>query len=108
MKISHVVKNSFNKVAYIGSAAILLGIGGASVYGIVDSYSKQKKAAKEYIRIHDPEKYNQLASGYTPFEVWKSESEKTREVVKLDSIAKTNYALGMQVVRDSLAQANKK
>ena len=34
-------------------------------------------------------------------------TEKNENIIKMDSIAKTNYALGMQAVRDSLANTNK-
>ena len=34
--------------------------------------------------------------------------EKKENIMKMDSIAQTNYVLGMQAVRDSLTNANKK
>ena len=39
---------------------------------------------------------------------WEREAKAVEDSIKLDSIAKTNYALGMQAVRDSLANVNKK
>ena len=43
-----------------------------------------------------------------PIEDYYEAARDIREDLKLDSIAKTNYALGMQAVRDSLANTSKK
>lgn len=65
--------------------------------------------AKSYIQYNDKEKYDSLVleDKWPKSFNWVIEAQNLEAELKLDSIAKTNYALGMQAVRDSLANANK-
>ena len=72
---------------------------------------KEIKLLKEIIKQKDENKYNQLLKkeDSSMFSVnWYEEANILQDSLRMDSIAKTNYALGMQAVRDSLANANKK
>ena len=81
-------------------------------YSAVNSAEKtnnEKSKAEIYIKTHNPELYKELKQGYNDSRTfnWEDEAKKLELSLKMDSIAKTNYALGMQAVRDSLANANK-
>ena len=66
---------------------------------------KEIKDARQYVQIHNPNKYNQvLANKKMGPNKWLIAAKEIQDSLKIDSIAKTNYALGMQAVRDSLAK----
>ena len=95
----------------LGSVAIGLGFVGA-VYYFNKEYTEHKQKveeAKTYIRKNNILKYVELnyQDKYDKALNWPKEAEKLQTQLKMDSIAKTNYALGMQAVRDSLAKADK-
>ena len=70
-------------------------------------YAKNQQV-KEYVKQHNPELYNEYSRTDRPIKDYYEAARDIREDLRLDSVAKTNYALGMQAVRDSLANANKK
>lgn len=118
MKIG--IRKDLGIIYGIGAMSFAL-IGGASVV----AYQGVQKDA-EYLKQNAPEKYEYLKSKYgvQPYrgsaEHWYTVAQMHRDSVasaqkikideelKLDSIAKANYALGMQAVRDSLANTNNK
>ena len=93
-------------------AFIIGGMGLASycTYTGVDKRNQEDAKAKAYIQNNDIERYNILVKkdGWPKTFDWATEAEILEQELKMDSIAKTNYALGMQAVRDSLANVNKK
>jgi hypothetical protein len=61
----------------------------------------------EIIKQGDIDRYNKLANQEEKnmFSVnWYQEASKVQDSLKMDSIAKTNYALGVQAVRDSISK----
>ncbi len=86
------------------------GIASYATYTGVSKINDANNEAKAYIQNNDIKRYNELIEqdGYPKTFNWVIEAQKLETELKLDSIAKTNYALGMQAVRDSLANANKK
>lgn len=100
------LKNSFPWILVAGCwGALHLG-----VYNNIKKYNKMEDEAKAYIQKNDSLKYNDLIAkdNYPNSFNWITEADKLKEDLRIDSIAKTNYALGMQAIRDSLANANKK
>ena len=94
---------------------IILGGLCIAAWGLTLGYAQKQNnekidQAKAYIQTHNPQKFNELnqAVKYKGYMDWNKEVNKIRDSLKIDSIAKTNYALGMQAVRDSLVNANKK
>ena len=90
-------------------------IGGMSLasyctYSGVNRINEETSKAKAYIQKNDIERYNILVKkdSWPRSFNWITEAEILEQELKIDSIARTNYALGMQAVRDSLATANKK
>lgn len=75
----------------------------------VSRFNEKNSQAKDYIQNHDINRYQELLKqdGYPKTFDWTEEAKKVENAVKMDSVAKTNYALGMQAVRDSIANANK-
>ena len=87
-----------------------MGIASYSTYSHVDRMNNEETKAKTYIQNNNLERYNILVEkdGWPKIFDWATEAEILEQEIKMDSIARTNYALGMQAVRDSLANANKK
>ena len=76
-----------------------------------DVISRQKaknEAERELVKTYNPELYNDFMENGYGLHSWEDAAKQIQDSLKIDSIAKTNYALGMQAVRDSLANANKK
>lgn len=76
--------------------------------------NKVKKAERlmEYVMANNPNKYaetlNKCADNSISknVKIWEQAANEVRDSLKIDSIAKTNYAKGAQMVRDSIAKAN--
>ena len=68
---------------------------------------KEEKAAQEIVKEHNPILYKKMLEEDAGLYPWQNAAEAIQDSLKIDSIAKTNYALGMQAVRDSLASTNK-
>ena len=87
-----------------------MGIASYCTYSHVNRINNDEAKAKTYIQNNDFERYNKLVEkdGWPKTFDWAKEAENLEQEIKMDSIARTNYALGMQAVRDSLANANKK
>lgn len=68
--------------------------------------------AMEYVKTHSPNKYLETLekgvdkSTYKGVEIWQQAAKEVQDSLRIDSIAKTNYAKGTQMVRDSIAKAN--
>ena len=111
MKIS----NNLAEKLKVGSRWAFL-VGGLTIASLCshNTYSnidKENLKHKEYIRQNDSVRYNKLLEkgrSWSEMVFWEREAKAVEDSIKLDSIAKTNYALGMQAVRDSLANVNKK
>ena len=86
-----------------------MGIASYSTYSLVDRINNEEIKAKTYIQNNEIERYNILVKedDWPKTFNWTTEAKILEQEIKMDSIAKTNYALGMQAVRDSLANANK-
>lgn len=75
----------------------------------INKTNSENDSAKTYIKNNNLKRYNDLLERdkYLNTLDWKEEAKKIEIELKIDSVAKANYALGMQAVRDSLANANK-
>ena len=105
MKINNVFKN----VLY-GSILAIVG------YSAYDSVKKDIKSDKDFInsssseiRQKDPKRYNRIMNDIVSgnSQLWDKELKAMRDSLYIDSIAKTNYAKGAQMVRDSIKNAAK-
>ena len=109
MKISLVktfVKKNIPWVFIVGG----FGIASYCTNKGLNRITEVENEAKSYIQNNDKEKYDSLVleDKWPKSFNWVIEAQNLEAELKLDSIAKANYALGMQAVRDSLANANKK
>ncbi len=109
MKINNVFKN----VLY-GSILAVVG------YSAYDSVKKDVKADKDFINNSSKEIMQKDSKRYTRIigninskkvvnnvQLWENELKAMRDSLYIDSIAKTNYAKGAQMVRDSIKNAAK-
>ena len=106
------------KISAIGSKAMDIGIWSAlvagwgfasyCVYDTLETRELERQKNMEYVKTHDSKRYDELIQkdAYPPTFDWKDEAQKVEMAIKMDSIARTNYALGMQAIRDSLANAS--
>ena len=97
------VHNVFKNVLY-GSVLAIVG------YSAYDSVKEDIKADKDFInnssneiRQKDFKRYKRIDN----FQLWNNELKSMRDSLYIDSIAKTNYAKGAQMVRDSIKNAAK-
>ena len=106
MSVKSFVKQNLPLAFMIGG----MGIGSYTICSYVDRINNEESKAKTYIQNNDLVRYNILVKkdGWPKTFDWATEAEILEQEIKMDSIARTNYALGMQAVRDSLANANKK
>ena len=112
MKISPVTC----KILKDSGVTIACGLVGLVVGGVRFSHvanARKVNQAKneqvvEYVKQYNPDLYNDYSHANRPIVDYYEAARDIRKELKLDSIAKTNYALGMQAVRDSLVNANKK
>lgn len=63
------------------------------------------------MKKHNNNKYVELlekdfTNEYKDYDMWKKAAKEVQDSLRIDSIAKTNYAKGTQMVRDSIAKAN--
>lgn len=107
------VHNVFKNVLY-GSVLAIVG------YSAYDSVKEDIKADKDFInnssneiRQKDFKRYKRLLITLIlkmlliNFQLWNNELKSMRDSLYIDSIAKTNYAKGAQMVRDSIKNAAK-
>lgn len=106
--------NPIRQKLYVALPKVLI-LGGlvSASYCQYDGMSRKidkDSEAKIYIQSNDTNRYQELLKqdGYPRTFDWVEEAKNLENTLKLDSVAKTNYALGVQAVRDSLANANKK
>ena len=98
--------STINKIIW-GPLLIGCGVTGYCAIKDINSAIEKENAAKEIIKQKNEDKYNQLLKkeDKSMFSVnWYEEASKLQDSLKMDSIAKTNYALGMQAIRDSIAK----
>ena len=68
--------------------------------------SKNILKARTFVQEHNPQKYNQILTNKNlSAKKWLDAAKEVSDSLRIDSIAKTNYALGMQAVRDSIKRA---
>lgn len=90
----------------------LLGLASSRVNKRQERLNNVSETSMEYIRENNPNKYFEiLEKGVDKrtvegSELWKQAAKEVRDSLRIDSIAKTNYAKGAQMVRDSIAKAN--
>ena len=100
------VHNVFKNVLY-GSVLAIVG------YSAYDSVKEDIKADKDFInnssneiRQKDFKRYKRIIDNINSknvvdnFQLWNNELKSMRDSLYIDSIAKTNYAKGAQMVRD--------
>ena len=104
------------KILKESAIPITLGfIGLISAGAFVHEANKDRKLnsvkhehVKEYVKQHNPDLYKEYSYTNRPIVDYYEAARDIREDLKLDSIAKTNYALGIQAAKDSLVSASKK
>ena len=66
------------------------------------------KEAREIVKKADTQKYIKILESNKSenLEVWQKAAKQVQDSLKIDSIAKANYAKGAQMVRDSIKKAN--
>ena len=112
MKINPI--NSQKALKALGYTAACVALGAASYLtfkDLPDVFSRQKEENernKEIVKKYNPSLYNDFMENGYQFNSWEIAAEQIQDSLRVDSIAKANYALGMQAMRDSLASANKK
>lgn len=107
------INNVFQNVLY-GSILAIVG------YSAYDSIKEDIKADKDFInsssseiRQKDPKRYNRIMNDINSEKVsgnsqlWDKKLRAMRDSLYIDSITKTNYAKGAQMVRDSIKNAAK-
>lgn len=107
------VHNVFKNVLY-GSVLAIVG------YSAYDSVKEDIKADKDFInnssneiRQKDFKRYKRIIDNINSknvvdnFQLWNNELKSMRDSLYIDSIAKTNYAKGAQMVRDSIKNVAK-
>lgn len=74
----------------------------------------RSEVSMEYLKKHDTNKYIEILekgldkATHTDSKKWEQAAKEVQDSLRIDSIAKTNYAKGAQMVRDSIANANLK
>ena len=109
MKINPVTRRILKDLG-LATACGLVAVGGILKAALRERKINEAKHEQvvEYVKQYNPDLYNDYSHANRPIVDYYEAARDIREELKLDSIAKTNYALGMQAVRDSLANANKK
>ena len=107
MKISPITKDCIKKT---GCRAFWLGtvVLGCYLMNKINNIAAEKEVvAKKVVKQYNPSLYQKMCKEDAGLIPWQKAAESIQDSLKIDSIARTNYALGMQAVRDSLANANK-
>lgn len=72
----------------------------------MQNFEKSEKAVK-YLKANDSNKYIEILEKgidkQSGADIWEQAAKEVRDSLKIDSVAKTNYAKGAQMVRDSIA-----
>ena len=91
----HCIKLNYDKAFLYISFALYLG---KTVKAV-----KAKEEAKKEIKAKAPERYAKMCeqSVEGTYVNWAKEAEKVRDSLRIDSIAKTNYAKGLNLVKDT-------
>ena len=110
MEINSIIGPKITKALRYSCLIGGLGLGVCYLCNAMDKFDEQDAKAKIYIQNNDIKRYNQLINkDYFPKSFdWQDEAKNLESAIKKDSIAKTNYALGMQAVRNNLDVVNKK
>lgn len=112
MKINPMIHKTLkNSGITIACGLIGLAVGGVWFSHVANARKvnqAKNEQVKEYVKQHRLDLYNDYTYTNRPIVDYYEAARDIREDLKLDSIARTNYALGMQAVRDSLANTNKK
>lgn len=76
---------------------------------ITEKNLETSEKAMKYLKANDSNKYIEILEkgidkqSDSGAEVWEQAAKEVRDSLKIDSVAKTNYAKGAQMVRDSIA-----
>ena len=108
MKISPVVKNRIGEAGRwtFGIGAFIFG---CFLFNKANNMAiKEENAAKKIVKEYKPDLHKKMLEEDAGLYPWQNAAEAIQDSLRIDSIAKTNYALGMQAIRDSLASANRK
>lgn len=88
-----------------------IGLAALTLYGLGRNKATSEHAMK-YVRDHNSNKYSELlekgTGKYTGFScgTWQQAAKEVSDSLRIDSVARTNYAKGAQMVRDSIAKVN--
>ncbi len=112
MKINN-IKNTFRQtipskaINKIKDGVMTLGLISVATGGIYVGKQLMERAenSKELVKQYNPDKYNQMVETNKSDADWYQAAADIRDSLQQDSIAKANYAKGIQAVRDSLKNA---
>ncbi len=98
----------------IAVSLAILGTCGLATYtsNRQEKINKEANKSMEYVKAHSPNKYIEILEKSadkktgTDLKLWEQTAREVRDSLRIDSIAKTNYAKGAQMVRDSITNAN--
>ena len=74
---------------------------------VISRQREKRETEKELVKTYKPELYKDFMTNGYGLHSWEDATKQIQDSLKLDSVARTNYALGMRAVRDSLVNANK-
>ena len=111
IKISPLLKKQVDKykvsVCYSLLGITVLYITGKELNKARKETFVKNQYVKEYLKHNAPDIYNNYELNKMPISTYYEIAKRVEDSLKLDSIAKTNYTLSMQAVRDSLSNINK-
>ena len=93
------------------TTGILAAVGFSTA--ILKQENKAKDQLKQKVLTTDTARYNRITNDIKAGKIadtyygWTKEVQKMNDSIKIDSIAKTAYAKGAQMVRDSIKNASK-
>ena len=99
-------------VAFSAAAVIPFCVIVRCISSCTDNNIKASEKSMEYVKTHSPNKYMEILeksvgkSTFSGAEVWQQAAREVSDSLRIDSVARTNYAKGAQMVRDSIAKAN--
>ena len=110
MNIRRIVTNGLA----LGVCLTTVSLCGLSLKENQDKSIKSIRQNMEYVKANAPEKYKEFIEtkdnksiNYSLREkLWENYANNIRDSLKIDSIAKTNYAKGLQLAKDSLEEVN--
>lgn len=95
---------NFNRIV---SAGILVSCIGAFGYKFIKDSDRKLEIVQDFVLEHNLDRGAKIMyDSPSNLSVWQQAASEIQDSLRIDSTAKTNYAKGAQMVRDSIAKAN--